>query len=104
MTPEDKKILTGSDKNDSIYFLINLGDSLGGYPSRSDWPRLAKEHDDYPCLYYATKDFVSKLITIGKKDEDSIYICPIFGQEAVEFVESNYDGLIKVKLNVKVNE
>ena len=103
MTPEDKKILTGSAKNDSIYFLINLRDSLGVFPVNSDWSRLAKEHDDYPCLYYATKDFASKLMTFGKKDMDSMYSGPIFGEEAAEFVESNYDGLIRVKLNVKVN-
>lgn len=104
MTQEDKKILTGSAKNDSIYFLINLRDSLVVFPVNSDWSSLAKEHDDYPCLYYATKDFASKLMTFGKEDENNIYRSPVYGQEAAEFIESNYDGLIRVKLNVKVNE
>lgn len=104
MTPEDKKILTGSAKNDSIYFLINLRGDLGVFPVNSEWHRLAKGHDDYPCLYYATKDFASKLMTFGKKDENHVFGDPLFGQDAAEFIESNYDGLIRVKLNVKVNE
>lgn len=104
MTPEDKKILTGSAKNDSIYFLINLRDDLGVFPVNSEWHRLAKGHDDYPCLYYATKDFASKLMTFGKEDENHVFGDPLFGQDAAEFIESNYDGLIRVKLNIKVNE
>lgn len=106
ITQEDKKILTGAGKNDSIYFLIDLGEQLREYSfgaTNGEWLGLSRRFEDYPCLFYATKDFASGLMNFGKEIEIQ-YRDRIYGHEALEYIESNYDGLIKVKLNIKVNE
>lgn len=106
MTQEDKKILTSAYKNDSVYFLIDLREQLREYSIdviKSEWLGRAKKFEDYPCLFYATKDFAEGLMNLGMKIGNS-YQSRVYGSEAIEYIEKNYDKMIKVGLNIKVNE
>lgn len=106
ITQEDKKILTSAQNNDSIYFLINLGEQLREHSfgdTNSEWLGRSRKFEDYPCLFYATKDFATDLMYLGEEIEN-LYHGRFYGHEALEYIERNYDKMIKVKLNIKVNE